>query len=176
LRSRFNEQGRELEEMSGALAQALSRVAHSERVLSQAKSKLVAAQERVDRTEAEAAGLYARLAESEAKLSRAASERENALAEARDQLLSEREESAAEVASLRDALAAALERERAFRRVEAELGRKLAALSGAGGQSTWEREDERATLRPQGPVPEPPRAARRSTGPEILVDGLPLVP
>lgn len=176
LRARFAQQALELEETSNALAQALSRVAHSERVLSQAKSKLLAVQERVERTEAQAAGLYARLAENEVKLSRAASERESVLAEARDQLLSERELAAAEVASLRDALAAALERERAFRRVEAELSRKVAALSGAPGETAWEPEDARATLRPQGPAAEPPRAARRSSGPEIVVDGVPLVP
>ncbi len=142
LTARFEVQRRELHESSLALTLARSRITQGQRQLAQVKSRLEEAEERATQTEEEAARLFARAEELEARLERAASE-------AHERLLREHEATPSEVATLRDALAAALERERVFRRVEAELRRRVAELSSQGEQSTWGSE---------------------------MVDGVPLVP
>lgn len=118
-----------LEQQRELLERARTREAQLERSLRQARRELSALRERADQTEAEAASAYARSIEAEARLARADVRREHAVADVEEQLLDEREQGAMEVASLRDALLAALTRERAFRHVEAELRRRLAELS-----------------------------------------------
>lgn len=249
LRRVVQQQRQELEENSTALSQALARIAHSERTVSQSKSKLLATQEQLSASDAQTASLWARLQDQDAKLQHAHADRERAVAEAREQYAAESEESAAEIASLRDALAAALERERTFRRLEAELRTELDAARQTAERAEAERHElrsmaesltrdavagsgecarlaenarasearearalletvalrqaldsvstlahqllrateearcavseagdsERVTLKPQA-SPREARSMRRQTGPEILVDGLPLVP
>lgn len=146
-------QRRELHDATRSLAEARGRARSDQRQLAQLKRRLQLAEERVAQLEEEAATRYALAQEREA---RASAQLELELTVAQEPL-------AAEIANLRDALAAALERERAFRRVEADLRRRLAAQSSRDGQNTWEPEDARATL---GSV---------DSG-EVAVDGLPLVP
>lgn len=171
LAARFEVQRRELHQTTQALVDARARIARDQRLLTQLKARLEGAEERASSAEEEAAQLYVRAHEGEARLERAAAEREQALAEADERLLSNRADTAAEVATLRDALAAALERERVFRRVEADLRQRLAAASNQPGRNIWESPDAHASLRPEDSATE----ARGSVA-GTAVDGSRLVP
>jgi len=249
LRRVVQQQRQELEENSNSLSQALARIAHSERTLSQSKSKLLATQEQLSAADAQTASLWARLQDQEVKLQHAQAERERAVLEAHEQHAAATEEYVAEIGSLRDALAAALERERTFRRLEAELRAELDTARRSAERAEAERqelrsmaealtrdavagssecarlaedarasearearalletvalrqaldsvttlahqllrateevrsvvsdagESERVTLRPQASLRDA-RNVRRQTAPEVVADGLPLVP
>jgi hypothetical protein len=160
LSARCEMQRRELHEATRVLAEARSRTRRDQRQLVQLKARLQVADERVSQLEEEAATAYAL---SQERAARAFAQLEQDLAEAHERLADERVEAAEEIANLRDALAAALERERTFRRMEAELRRRVAAQSSASGQKAWEPGEARATL------------SSVELG-EVAVDGLPLVP
>lgn len=117
-----------LEQQRALLEQALAHASQLERSLRQARQELSVLRERATETETEAARSYARSVEAESRLARADARREHAVADVEEQLLDEREQGAMEIASLRDALLAALTRERAFRHVESDLRRQLAEL------------------------------------------------
>lgn len=128
LRARFEVQRSELHQAARALASARARMSHDQRQITQLKARVVAAEGRVAELEEEAASAYARSQEREA---RSAAQRELVGAEAEERFRAEREEAAREIANLRDALAGALERERVFRRVEADLRRRLLTMEEA---------------------------------------------
>jgi chromosome segregation ATPase len=153
LSGRCEVQRRELHDAAGALSEARSRARRAQRQLAQLKARLQISEERVAELEEQAATTYALARDRE---THGAVQREQELTEARQPLN-------AEIASLRDALAAALERERAFRRVEAELRRRLAAQTEGNGQNGWDAADPRANL---GTV----------DAEEAVATGLPLVP
>lgn len=118
-----------IQEQRELLRRVLSRANQLERSLRQARQELSVLRERAAQTDEEAASSYARSVEAESRLARADARREHAVADVEEQMLDEREQGAMEIASLRDALLAALTRERAFRHVEVELRRQLAELS-----------------------------------------------
>ncbi|RYZ09725.1 MAG: hypothetical protein EOO73_02250 [Myxococcales bacterium] len=160
LSARCELQRRELHQASKAQADARAAALRDQRRLGQLKGRLQLADERVAQLEEEAATAYAIAREREAH---ASAQLEQELAEAHERLGAERAKAAEEIANLRDALAAALERERSFRRMEADLKQRLAAHSSQSALKSWESEEPRATL---GPV---------DSG-EAVADGLPLVP
>jgi len=102
-------QRRELVEATTALKEARRRARRHERLLSLLKGRLELAEERVATLEQDAATAYALAPE---RQPRAPMQLAQELMEAREQLATERTKAAMEIANLRDALAAALERER----------------------------------------------------------------
>jgi chromosome segregation ATPase len=114
LRSTLEQQKREFEEETASFPQVLARLAHSERALGQTKSKLIAAEEAATLAGTQLNALRARAQEAEAKL---------------QQSVDAERQAQSELLTLRDALAAALEREPALRSVETELRSELSTLS-----------------------------------------------
>lgn len=131
LRAAVEQQKREFEEETATFPQVLARLAHSERALGQTKTKLIAAEEAAAEAATQLAASQARLQEAETQL--------------RQRLDAERE-ARIELTTLRDALAAALEREPALQRSELELQGELALLKAALEAADQERE-ETASLR-----------------------------
>jgi chromosome segregation ATPase len=131
LRSTIEEQKREFEEETASVPQILARLAHSERALGQTKSKLIASEDAAVEAGAQLSACRARVQEAETQL---------------EQRLEVEREARIELSSLRDALAAALEREPAFQRLENELRAELATLKLALEAANQERE-ELASLR-----------------------------
>jgi chromosome segregation ATPase len=126
LRAAMEQQKREFEEETSSFPQVLARLAHSERALGQTKTKLIAAEEAAVQASAQLGASQARVQEVEKQLQ----ERVDAEREARIELV-----------TLRDALAAALEREPAFERTEIELQGELAMLKAALEAADQEREE-----------------------------------
>jgi chromosome segregation ATPase len=112
LRVAMAAQKREFDENATSFSQALTRISHSERTLSLTKTKLLAAEEAAEQTTT----LRTRVLELESKQ-----------AELREHAAAQLEACTSEAVQVREALAAALEREPAFRRTEAELRQQLEA-------------------------------------------------
>lgn len=126
LRAALEQQKREFEEETASVPQILARLAHSERALGQAKSKLIASEDAAADAGGQLSACRARVQEVEAEL--------------QARLDAEREERI-ELLSLRDALAAALEREPAFQRLENELRAEISTLKLALEADSQEREE-----------------------------------
>jgi chromosome segregation ATPase len=183
------QQQREFEQEVASFPQLLSRLAHSERTLGQTKTKLIAAEDALAQASAQVAALRARVQDTDAKM-------QHHIDDAR--------EARSELSSLRDALAAALEREPIFQRVEEQLREELAELRQALASANQERDDllgalgsievlaqriarlssepkaaatddTRVTTRPVAPAKAPARS-RRHSSPEITIDGVRLGP
>jgi chromosome segregation ATPase len=126
LRAAMAQQKREFEEETSSFPQVLARLAHSERALGQAKTKLIAAEEAAAEVSTQLAACRARVQEAETQL---------------QQRLDAEREARIELTTLRDALAAALDREPAFQRTENELRGELATLRAALETAEQEREE-----------------------------------
>jgi chromosome segregation ATPase len=126
VKAALEQQQREFEHEVASFPQLLSRLAHSERTLGQTKSKLIAAEETLAQASAQLAALRARAQDADAKL---------------QQHLDDARDARSELSSLRDALAAALEREPTFQRVEQQLREELGELRQALASAGQERND-----------------------------------
>jgi chromosome segregation ATPase len=113
LRAAMEQQKREFEEETASFPQVLARLAHSERSLGQAKSKLIASEEARVEACTQLNACRARMQEAEGQL---------------QQRLDAEREARIELSSLRDALGAALEREPEQQRIENELRAELVTL------------------------------------------------
>ena len=105
------QQRREFDEDASSFAQAISRLAHSERTLGQTKAKFLDALERAERAEARGAELSEALVKLEAFQRDAADERDLAVRRAREESAAKSEQRDAEIARLQEVVGAALERE-----------------------------------------------------------------
>jgi chromosome segregation ATPase len=131
LRAAMELQKREFEEETASFPQVLARLAHSERALGQAKTKLIASEEAAVEARAQLNACRARVQEAESQL---------------QQHLDADREARIELSSLRDALGAALEREPEQQRIENELRAELVTLKLAL-EATEQERDELASLR-----------------------------
>jgi chromosome segregation ATPase len=151
LRAAVAAQKREFEENSANFAQALNRISHNERTLSLTKTKLLAAEEAALQAGEQTKALRVRVQELEAELAQrleqergAQVERDRTVAEIRERAAAELEGYSSEAARLREALAAALEREPTFRQAEAELRSQLEASAQRAAQSAAQHQELRA--------------------------------